>query len=198
MVPLNPGDRIGDFSQKLAEVREMPGPTSTPPRRRSGRDELQKSSRLSLTEAIAIQRMAHILYLADLPLIPRMMTEWAPDGIDIIPGQIGAIFHRSRHGRGNGNGKIGSHVIVSVFLIAAPSRGRLCAAKASSDGRIMSPSMPHDRDGRRHKWLARTIGRMLSSRTACHPILRLHRGKEIAIVPKRLAQARRSDRFFPK
>ena len=46
-------------------------------------------------EAIAIQRMAHILYLADLPLIPRMMTEWAHGrtGIDIHPGRkSGAIF----------------------------------------------------------------------------------------------------------
>src|SRR5437667_10887764 len=46
-------------------------------------------------EAIAIQRMAHLLYLRDLPLIPRMMTEWAHSrtGIDIHPGrEIGSHF----------------------------------------------------------------------------------------------------------
>jgi len=39
-------------------------------------------------EAIAIQRMAHVLYQMDLPLIPRIMTEWAHSrtGIDIHPG----------------------------------------------------------------------------------------------------------------
>src|SRR5262249_43020172 len=39
-------------------------------------------------EAIAIQRMAHVLYEMNLPLIPRIMTEWAHSrtGIDIHPG----------------------------------------------------------------------------------------------------------------
>lgn len=46
-------------------------------------------------EAIAIQRMAHLLYEKNVPLIPRMMTEWAHGrtGIDIHPGaQIGSHF----------------------------------------------------------------------------------------------------------
>jgi len=54
-------------------------------------------------EAIAIQRMAHELYLRNLPLIPRIMTEWAHSrtGIDIHPGaKIGShFFYRSRHRR---------------------------------------------------------------------------------------------------
>ena len=39
-------------------------------------------------EAIAIQRSAHMLYCHHLPLIPRMMTEWAHSrtGIDMHPG----------------------------------------------------------------------------------------------------------------
>ena len=44
-------------------------------------------------KAIAIQRLAHILYDLDVPLIPRMMTEYAHSitGIDIHPGaKIGA------------------------------------------------------------------------------------------------------------
>jgi len=53
-------------------------------------------------EAIAIQRVAHVLYLMDLPLIPRVMTEWAHSltGIDIHPGaEIGTHFFID-HGTG--------------------------------------------------------------------------------------------------
>lgn len=53
-------------------------------------------------EAIAIQRLAHQLYKQGLPLIPRMMTEWAHTrtGIDIHPGaQIGTHFFID-HGTG--------------------------------------------------------------------------------------------------
>ena len=53
-------------------------------------------------EAIAIQRLAHILYNHNLPLIPRMMTEWTHGrtGIDIHPGaQIGSHFFID-HGTG--------------------------------------------------------------------------------------------------
>ncbi|HVU27816.1 MAG TPA: serine O-acetyltransferase EpsC, partial [Verrucomicrobiae bacterium] len=53
-------------------------------------------------EAIAIQRLAHILYLAGAPIIPRMMTEWAHSrtGIDIHPGaRIGSHFFID-HGTG--------------------------------------------------------------------------------------------------
>ena len=54
------------------------------------------------TEAIAIQRAAHVLYGKGVPLIPRMMTEWAHarTGIDIHPGaQIGSHFFID-HGTG--------------------------------------------------------------------------------------------------
>jgi serine O-acetyltransferase len=66
-------------------------------------------------EAIAIQRMAHELYLQELPLIPRIMTEWAHSrtGIDIHPGaKIGSHFFID-HGTGVVIGEtceIGSHV----------------------------------------------------------------------------------------
>jgi len=66
-------------------------------------------------EAIAIQRTAHILYLARVPLLPRMMTEWAHarTGIDIHPGaEIGAYFFID-HGTGVVIGetcRIGAHV----------------------------------------------------------------------------------------
>jgi len=53
-------------------------------------------------EAIAIQRLAHALYLSEVPMIPRMMTEWAHarTGIDIHPGaHIGSHFFID-HGTG--------------------------------------------------------------------------------------------------
>ena len=53
-------------------------------------------------EAIAVQRSANLLYLNEVPLIPRMMTEWAHGrtGIDIHPGaQIGSHFFID-HGTG--------------------------------------------------------------------------------------------------
>jgi serine O-acetyltransferase len=46
-------------------------------------------------EAIAVQRLAHELYLKNIPLIPRIMTEWAHGrtGLDLHPGaQIGTHF----------------------------------------------------------------------------------------------------------
>jgi len=66
-------------------------------------------------EAIAIQRLAHVLHVAGAPIVPRMMTEWAHSrtGIDIHPGaRIGTHFFID-HGTGVVIGettKIGSHV----------------------------------------------------------------------------------------
>jgi len=53
-------------------------------------------------EAITIQRLAHELYRLQVPIIPRMMTEWAHSrtGIDIHPGaNIGESFFID-HGTG--------------------------------------------------------------------------------------------------
>jgi len=66
-------------------------------------------------ETVAIQRTAHTLYGHGVPIIPRMMTEWAHGrtGIDIHPGaQIGRHFFID-HGTGVVIGEtcvIGSHV----------------------------------------------------------------------------------------
>jgi serine O-acetyltransferase len=46
-------------------------------------------------EAIAVQRLAHELYLKEIPLIPRVMAEWAHarTGMELHPGaKIGAYF----------------------------------------------------------------------------------------------------------
>jgi len=53
-------------------------------------------------EAVAIQRSAHLLYREEVPLLPRMMTEWVHSrtGIDIHPGaSIGSHFFID-HGTG--------------------------------------------------------------------------------------------------
>src|SRR5664279_6510501 len=66
-------------------------------------------------EAIAVQRLAHELYLDNIPLIPRIMTEWAHarTGMDLHPGaQIGSHFFVD-HCTGTVVGEttiIGSHV----------------------------------------------------------------------------------------
>ncbi len=81
-------------------------------------------------EAVAIQRLAHLLYREDLPLVPRMMTEWAHGrtGIDIHPGaEMGAHFFID-HGTGVVIGetcRIGCHVKLyqGVSLIARSLSG---------------------------------------------------------------------------
>ena len=81
-------------------------------------------------EAIAIQRCAHVLYALEVPLIPRMMTEWAHSrtGIDIHPGaHIGPHFFID-HGTGVVIGEtsvLGHHVKLyqGVSLIAKSLAG---------------------------------------------------------------------------
>jgi len=53
-------------------------------------------------EAIATQRLAHILYKAGAPILPRMMTEWAHSrtGIDIHPGAVIGSHFFIDHGTG--------------------------------------------------------------------------------------------------
>lgn len=53
-------------------------------------------------EAVAIQRVAHLLYKEEVPLLPRMMTEWAHSrtGIDIHPGALIGSHFFIDHGTG--------------------------------------------------------------------------------------------------
>jgi serine O-acetyltransferase len=77
-------------------------------------------------EAIAVQRLAHLLYLKHIPLIPRIMTEWAHarTGMDLHPGaEIGTHFFVD-HCTGTVVGEttqIGDHVKMyqGVGLVAA-------------------------------------------------------------------------------
>lgn len=81
-------------------------------------------------EAIAVQRLAHELYLQKVPLIPRIMTEWAHarTGIDLHPGaRIGSHFFID-HGTGTVIGEtavIGKHVKLyqGVGLVARSLSG---------------------------------------------------------------------------
>jgi serine O-acetyltransferase len=81
-------------------------------------------------EAIAVQRLAHELYLQKIPLIPRIMTEWAHSrtGMDLHPGaQIGSHFFID-HGTGAVIGEtaiIGEHVKLyqGVGLVARSLAG---------------------------------------------------------------------------
>lgn len=76
-------------------------------------------------EAIAIQRSAHLLYAREVPIVPRIMTEWAHGrtGIDIHPGaRIGSHFFID-HGTGvviGETAELGNHVKLyqGVSLIA--------------------------------------------------------------------------------
>ena len=66
-------------------------------------------------EAITVYRIAHQLYLLDVPFIPRMMTEWAHQqtGIDIHPGANIDDYFFIDHGTGVVVGEtcdIGKHV----------------------------------------------------------------------------------------
>ena len=80
--------------------------------------------------AISVQRYAHVLYELGVPLLPRIMTEYAHSrtGIDINPGaQIGEYFFID-HGTGVVIGettRIGSHVKIyqGVTLGALSTRG---------------------------------------------------------------------------
>jgi len=81
-------------------------------------------------EAIAVQRLAHELYREKVPLIPRIMTEWAHSrtGMDLHPGaRIGSHFFID-HGTGTVIGEtavIGRHVKMyqGVGLVARSLAG---------------------------------------------------------------------------
>ncbi len=111
-------------------------------------------------EAIAIYRMAHLLY-GKVPLIPRIMTEWAHSrtGIDIHPGaEIGSHFFID-HGTGVVVGEttqIGSHVKLYQgvsFIARSLGAGQAIAwKKTPPDDRRRRLHLRRNHDhGRRHR-----------------------------------------------
>jgi len=198
-------DRIlNEFFSKLAEVREMlwtdlDAAYEGDPAATSFEEIILAYPSL---EAIAIQRMAHILYLANLPLIPRMMTEWAHSrtGIDIHPGaQIGSHFFID-HGTGVVIGettKIGSHVKLyqGVSFIA-----RSLSAGRALRGQKRHPTvedhvaiyagttvMGGDTVVGAHSTIGANV--FLTHSVPPHSLVS-YQEKEIAIVPKRPAKER--------
>jgi serine O-acetyltransferase len=88
--------------------------------------------------AISLQRLAHVLYALQIPLLPRMLTEYAHErtGIDIHPGAHIASHFFIDHGTGVVIGEtatIGSHVkIYQGVTLGAKSfetDGRLAPVK---------------------------------------------------------------------
>jgi serine O-acetyltransferase len=97
-------------------------------------------------ETIAVQRLSHVLYQRKIPLIPRIMTEWAHSrtGMDLHPGaKIGPYFFID-HGTGTVIGEtseIGERVKMyqGVALI-----GRSLAGGQALRGKRRHPTI-HDR-----------------------------------------------------
>ena len=91
-------------------------------------------------EAIAVQRLAHVLFKEKVPLIPRIMTEWAHGrtGIDIHPGaELGTHFFID-HGTGVVIGEtsvIGNHVKIY--------QGVTLGAKSTKEGQKLKGSRRH-------------------------------------------------------
>ena len=94
-------------------------------------------------EAVTIHRLAHVLHRLDVPLVPRMMAEWAHSrtGIDIHPGAtIGDHFFID-HGTGVVIGEtceIGSH----VKLYQGVTLGAL-SFQTDSDGHLVRGTKRH-------------------------------------------------------
>ncbi len=94
-------------------------------------------------EAITVYRLAHLLWDLEVPLIPRMMTEWAHSktGIDIHPGaRIGHYFFID-HGTGVVIGEtceIGEH----VKLYQGVTLGALSFAM-DEDGKLIRGTKRH-------------------------------------------------------
>jgi serine O-acetyltransferase len=86
-----------DFLGKLSGIRELLQ-TDTEAAYQGDPAALSKEEVIvayPFMEAIAVQRLAHELYLRKISLIPRLMTEWAHSrtGMDLHPGaQIGSHF----------------------------------------------------------------------------------------------------------
>jgi len=91
-------------------------------------------------EAIAVQRLAHELYLKHVPLIPRIMAEWAHErtGMDLHPGaRIGSHFFID-HGTGTVVGET-SHIGNYVKMYHGVTLG----ARSTSGGQQLRGKKRH-------------------------------------------------------
>ena len=96
-------------------------------------------------EAITVHRIAHELWVRDVPMIPRMMTEYAhgKTGIDIHPGaDIGDSFFID-HGTGV---VIGETTVIgdNVKLYQGVTLGALSVTKAAGERASAIPTIEDD------------------------------------------------------
>ncbi|MEM7147798.1 MAG: serine O-acetyltransferase EpsC [Verrucomicrobiota bacterium] len=142
-------DEVCEFMESLPEVRRL---LSTDVEAAYEGDPAAKSFEEIIVsypciEAIAIQRLAHQLYRQEVPLIPRMMTEWAHDrtGIDIHPGAVIGSHFFIDHGTGVVIGEtcvIGEH----VKLYHGVTLGARSFPK-DEDGRVVKGTKRHPNVG---------------------------------------------------
>ncbi len=94
-------------------------------------------------EAITVYRMAHELYLLEVPFIPRMMTEWAhkATGIDIHPGATIGEYFFIDHGTGVVVGET-CHIGDHVKLYQSVTLGALSFA-TDAEGNLQRNSKRH-------------------------------------------------------
>ena len=116
--------------------------------------------------AISVYRLAHVLYELGVPLIPRMMTEYAhgKTGIDIHPApHRQPLLHRPRHRRGDRRDRPRSATACEdlpgrdtrsapVFLVMNPTGEVLRGTSGPRPSRTKSSSTPM-----RRSWAARRL-----------------------------------------
>ena len=101
-------------------------------------------------EAVTVYRLAHELHRLDVPLIPRMLTEWAHSrtGIDIHPGAIIAPSFFIDHGTGVVIGET-CEIAAGVKLYQGVTLGALSFPK-DDDGNLI-------RDRKRHPTIEENV-----------------------------------------
>ena len=112
----------------------------------------RSSSPIRASLAVTVHRVAHELYVLGVPLMPRIMTEWAHTrtGADIHPGANDRrqLLHRSRAPASSSARPrdIGEH----VKLYQGVTLGALSLAPATRAARHPRHEAPPHRRGRRH------------------------------------------------
>jgi serine O-acetyltransferase len=156
-IPASARNLTLEFLHSLPRVREIlqtdvEAAYSGDPAARS-REEIIVS--YPFVEAIAVQRLAHELYLKNVALIPRIMTEWAHfrSGMDLNPGaQIGSHFFVD-HGTGTVVGEtaiIGDHVkMYHGRREVHGARGGITRQETASDHRGPRDDLSRRDDSRR-------------------------------------------------
>jgi serine O-acetyltransferase len=94
-------------------------------------------------QAIAIHRLAHPLHLLGVPLLPRIMSEWAHhlSGVDIHPGAVIGEYFFIDHGTGVVIGET-THIGDRVKIYQGVTLGALSFPR-HQDGRLVKGGKRH-------------------------------------------------------